>query len=416
MGERRMAMIVSQARATPTDISEDCTADILESLHGRLGRLEDLMKVDYKVHDGMHPFELTLKPSLKSKEWSDDNTLFNSLRNNKGKAYTGDIWVNPFSGINKVTSVEIQSEMRVSSVSNGLPCVLVMCLAKVNNVDVILKLRQVEKETSDFTEREAKNAMKIALDIGVSKIFPELYIMFKITVGAFTKVRRTWECIGSQSLDELTSEDKGNPNWRIQRYCTSLLNQLHISGYVHGDPHFGNFMKERGVSRGAYGVPIIHLIDLDEVRPIPTEGFSIGYYLMILDYQAFMFWNNPRFRVFQEIYFDHGGRNNNMLAKVFNKAWLDNTDDEIEIAFGPYPFNIMRAMSVDKLRNSIMDQGVAVKKGKTYLTYLSSLDNEAIRIKFNAILDDSTAWKRIEDRLLAAWRVLDPEAMIKTMR
>ena len=60
-----MAMIVSQARATPTDISEDCTADILESLHGRLGRLEDLMKVDYKVHDGMHPFELTLKPSLK---------------------------------------------------------------------------------------------------------------------------------------------------------------------------------------------------------------------------------------------------------------------------------------------------------------------------------------------------------------
>ena len=401
----KVPMIISPARA-PACLTDDCTVGILESLHERVARLEDVWKVDYKIQDTRPIFELKLKRSLKPSEWADDNTLFNSLRNAANPPF-GEIWVNPFCEIGIVNEIEIQKQVSVSNYSNGLPCKLVVCTATVNKVDIMLKFRQVEEKSENFTEREARNALQIALDNGVSNVFPMLFVVFKVTTGGGGKVKRTWECIGSQLLLELTdAEKKGVP---AQKKCMEILAQLHKCGYVHGDPHMKNFMKVPGIGGGRNGLPNIRLIDLDEVRVIPSDQVRVGYYLRILDYQSFMFWNNPRFKVFQEIYYDNGGNNHAMLHRVYNRAWRDNTDSDIEIAFGPYPFNDQKGRSVADLQKSLMDPVIATKGGKTFLNYLVSLDPESIRVKFNAILNDSTMWGKIEERLLVAWQKEDPK-------
>jgi hypothetical protein len=406
-----MALVSSRGESAP--LADDSTVMILESLHERLARLEDVWNVDYKIQERRPFFVLSLKPSLRPKEWSDDNTLFNSLRN-AVRPVMGEIWVNPYSEIGPVAAIEIQKQLRVSNVSNGKPCVLVMCVATANNVDIVLKFRLVKKESENFTEREANNALKIALDVGVSKIFPMLYVVFKVTTGGMGKVQRTWECIGSQNLVELTMEEKRSVP--VHSECLSLLNKLHKSGYVHGDPHFGNFMKEPYIGGVRDGVPTIRLIDLDEVREVPLDQARVGHYLKILDYQAFMYWNNPRFQVFQDIYFDNDGDNHAMLQRVYRKVWLENNDDDIEIALGPYPFNDQRDKSVEDIQKSLMDPALAMKNGKTYLSYLTGLTPDLVRIKFNAIFSDTAMWRKIDGRLMKAWRELDPAAMIKPMR
>lgn len=416
-----MAMTVSPGPRASVD---DCTIHILESLHERVAKLEDLWKVGYELKDARKYFILTLSRALKSSSWSVENTLFNSLRNGATPPL-GEIWVNPYSDIGQVKEIEIQKEIKVSNVSNGKPCVLVMCLAKVNNIDIVLKFRQVKKDSEDFTEREAKNALKIALDVGVSKIFPTLHVMFKITVGNL-KVKRTWECIGSQLLSELTRDDK--LNWRVQGKCLDLLHGLHSCGYVHGDPHMGNFMKEPGLDNDSWGVPFIHAIDLDEVRLLPDDAIRIGYYLRILDYQAFMFWNNPRFSVLGDIYstyINKDSSNHDMLIKIYRKAWLDNKDQDHEVAFGPYPFYVQRDKSVAELQQSLSGP-LAVKNGTTYLNYLSSVDPKSIhdgskdinslRDQFKKIFSEAPNWKAIDNKLLAAWAALDPAAMSKPAR
>lgn len=373
------------------ELDDDCTASILESLHQRVIRLEDVWKVGYNIVETRQPFELALMQSGIPVM----NTLFSAINAAPGQTLRGDIWVNPQSGLGVVNRVVIRSEIVAGDFSNGLPCILIVCSGTINGVNVILKFRMVEARSEHFTEQEAKHALDVMIDKRLDGMFPKLYCVFKVT----TQWGMTFECMGTEPLSELTGEDRGDT--RIQLQCVALLKNLHECGYVHGDPHIGNFMKKID----GQGRPKVYMIDQDEIRRLPTSDVAISRYMQILDYQCLMFWNNPRCFALTQI---DGGGGGSHLPMLMYDVWR--TLGYYNVVFGPELFYDIRKKSVkdmrmklESVRSSMQERGNPVVTN--YLQYLSRTDvnKEYIDKRWADMIGNDRLMKDTNDLLMKMW-------------
>jgi len=373
------------------ELDDDCTASILESLHQRVIRLEDVWKVGYNIVETRQPFELALMqsgiPAM--------NALFSAINAAPGKTLRGDIWVNPQSGLGVVNKVVIRSEIMARDSSNGLPCILIVCNGTINGVNVILKFRMVEARSEHFTEQEAEHALDVMIDKRLDGMFPKLYCVFKVT----TQWGMTFECIGTEPLSELADADRGDT--RIQLQCVALLKNLHECGYVHGDPHLGNFMKKIDVQ----GRRRVYMIDQDEIRRLPTSDVAISIYMQILDYQTLLFWGNPRCYFLTQM--DLGG-GHDLVPNFLHDMWK--RMGYFNVVFGPESFFNIKKDSVETMkmklgsaRSSLQEKGSTVFT--TYLEYLSrpNVNKEYIDKRFAHLFGDDKLMKYTNDLIREMW-------------
>lgn len=384
------------------ELDDDCTASILESLHQRVAKLEDVWKVQYEIADAKQPLEMLLTET----KYNHKNTLFPAIKSMGGKVY-GEIWTNPLSNFKKVGKgyrVEIGEEIKVRDTSNGADCLLVVTRGKINNTDVVLKFRLVDYKSEKMTEVEAKHALSTSLNKDMHGLFPELFAVMKIVTGVgaptaltlapgvvrpypvLAKRQMTWECIATEPLEELDLDDKKSVN--IQLECCRLLKNLHSNGYIHGDPHMGNFMKKK-VSDGKY---VVYMIDQDEIRKLPANDKAISNLLQILDYQALAMWNNPRFTALVDIE-KEGGRDMdisnavNMACKFFRYHTY---------MFSPEPFWFYKGQDVRAIRARLPAE---------YIRFLSLDDMDTLDIynSFANIVKKDGVMKGANDLLMEAW-------------
>ena len=377
--------------------ADDCTASILESLHQRVMKLEDVWKVGYNITELKKPFELSLTGQTNPSQWSPLNKLFPALRGGRGNPM-GDIWVNPQSELGNVTKIEIVKELMTRDRSNGIPCLLIVCLAKINNVNVVLKFRQIDSMSGDSTEKEANHALGVAFNPKLDGMFPKLHCILKIATVAPGDVRRVWECIGTQMLSELSVGDKTDPY--VLHECIGLLRKLHGCGYIHGDPHIGNFMKLY-----VEGIPRVYMIDQDEVRIMPTNDIAMSNYLQISDYRTFMFSGNTLCDAYSRIHAFYQGDIHRLqyYIKVVTLGMFKKLD-YFSVVFAPVMFYDYRGAEFDEIRK-VLSSRDATKNNVTYFQFLGSIDSQFIDRKFANIFSDLTILKGANNDLLREWEV-----------
>jgi hypothetical protein len=382
----------------PSDVAvmaDDCTASILESLHQRVMRLEDVWKVGYNIAEFKKPFELSLSRQVDLSQLSPLNKLFPALRSTMG--FVGDIWVNPLSGLGKVTKVEILKELKIRDVSNGISCLLIVCLAKVNNMNVVLKFRMIDSGSGDSTEIEAKNALGVEFDSKLDGMFPKLYCVFKITTLIPGDVNRTWECIGIQELEDLSNEDMRTPI--ILCECFRLLRNLHACGYAHGDAHIGNFMKS---SEGE--VTKVYMIDQDEIRLLPASDIGVSNYLQSLDYQTLLFQGMPLCDIFLRIlnaYPKNQGKALGYLQSVIKGVFWK--VGYLSVIVSPVSHIDYKGYSVEDIRQRFSTPDV-VLGGKTYYQFLCGVDRKYIDNKFASLFYDQSFMKEFNKMMIDEWK------------
>jgi len=387
---------MSDAQSDVAVMADDCTASILESLHQRVVRLEDVWKVGYNIAEFKKPFELILARQTNPSKWSPINILFPALRS--VKSYVGEIWVNPQSELGNVTNVEIQKELMTRDTSNGIPCLLIVCLAKINNVNVVLKFRQIDAMSGDSTENEAKHALVIAFDPKLDGMFPKLHCVFRIATLSPGDTVKTWECIGTQMLAELSVGDRTDPY--VMHECIGLLRKLHGCGYIHGDPHIRNFMK-----LSEEGIPKVYMIDQDEIRLLPTNDIAMSNYLQVSDYRTFMFSGNPICDTYAHIHaFYHGDRERlDYYIKMVTLGVFKRLD-YFSVVFAPVMFYDYRGAAFEDIR-IVLSSRDATKNNVTYFQYLGSINSEFIDRKFASIFSELNILKGANGELNREWEI-----------
>lgn len=366
----------------PTIKSLICVARNMQ----RLSRLEDLWNVNYSIRDSKTSFELTKSP--RCGPGSRLNKLFSAFTS-ASPSYFGEVWVNPSSGIGSIYKIEIVKEIRVRNSSNGLPCLLVVCLANVNDdIPAVLKFRLVEPESEMFTELEGNHSLCVAFDSRLRRLFPTLYCMFDVTT---TASGLKWECIGMQPLVDLSTPDRGDLS--VLGQCAGLIRDIHRCGYAHGDSHLGNFMK---LPADDHSAPIkVLMIDQDEIKPLPTEPHEIGMlnYMKIVDYHTLLFHFNVYCQALKNIKDDSEAER--VCAKLFKEG------DDFSMLFMPFPYYLRHGYDADEIMMELSSRK-ATKDSITYLQYLGMLESSEIDSFFAELLQSVRRMKSLNDLIALA--------------
>ena len=200
-----------------------------------------------------------------------------------------------------------------------------------------------------------------------------------------------WECIATEPMVELTRDDRLNVN--IQMGCCSLLRSLHSSGYMHGDPHFGNFMK-KSVGKDGKGNDkyVVYMIDQDEIRKLPVYDMVLSNLLQIIDYQTFTMWNNPRCTAIHQIEKEKATAGD--MNRVFQRVWQYFRHSTY--VFGPEPFWNYKGLDLRALKARLPTD---------YVQFLSrdGMDTDKIYKRFVGVVENDDHMFGLSDLLLRAW-------------
>lgn len=415
------------------ELDDDCTTSILESLHQRVAKLEDVWKVGYetddvwnvgyKIADDRQPFELVLN----GKKVSPLNSLIPAIQS-MGGTVKGEIWINPLEKVDKVGRmfrVDMEREVMVRDSSNGMPCLLIVTRGKINGRNVILKFRLVENYSEDMTEMEAKHALGTSFDKNIRGLFPALYAVMKFKTtsnggpsylrikpgGNMTppgpppdtlpQKQMVWECIATEPMVELTRDDMSSVN--IQMECCRLLRSLHSSGYMHGDPHFGNFMK-KSVGKDLKGddIFVVYMIDQDEIRKLPVYDTVLSNLLQIVDFQTFTMWNNPRCKAIHKI--ESEKATDGDMIRVFQRMWKYfryNT-----YIFGPEPFWHYKGLNLKALKARLPTEYVQLLSRK-------EVNTEEIYRRFVKVVESNNNMLGMSELMMHAWHNTLPQYYIQ---
>ena len=390
--------IVMESGGTTGAIDEGLCASILESMHQRVARLEDVWKVKLTMNDVKEEFDLFAAKGCKAK--SSLNTLFFGVQK-ATNGVVGEIWVNRRLGMDDTfNAVTITEEVMARDSSNGEKCLLIVCRGTFNNTKVILKFRLVEAISEHATEKETSNALMVQSDKNLDGLFPKLYGVFKVKTEGPLGNKLTWECIMTGPLIELDRSDR--VSCIRQRECVRLLGKLHRCGYVHGDPHFGNFMKN---SAGK-----AYMIDQDEIRRLPEDERNNGIitratnndvskYMQILDYHQFLFWNNKNCLALN--YMDAVGGSGYEIELAWRSLWMKTGYFSLILT----PFSIMspKKRSVEEIKMFLQSSSVILDGKGSFLTFLKEKTVQNIDSRIESFVALKNDMKRINDSLLESW-------------
>jgi hypothetical protein len=276
-----------------------------------------------------------------------------------------------------------------------------LCRGTINNVNVILKFRLVSRGSEEFTRKEASHALTVSINKALDGKFPILYCIFKVVTRSPRGELMVWECIATEPLSELTEIDRRDVE--IQKRCIKLLGHLHGCGYIHGDPHMGNFMKK--------GISTVYMIDQDEIRRLPDNEPALSSFMQILDFQTFLFWNNPNFPALNYISSQEGYA---IIGIVIHNVWLGLGYHNV--VFSPYYHADFQGVSLDIMRAKLSSPYATMAEiwgdGVVHppTTYLQFLGRPHVRqagyveSRFMDLVQDNTRLQEVSNMILDAWQ------------
>ena len=297
------------------------------------------------------------------------------------------VWINyegiPFQSPDPKASIEIELLQLITenAYSNGLPCNIAVFQAKMGNLIMSLKFREVNSQlqNENFSEQEGNKAMNTEYDRNINILFPRLFCMVDLYINRFPPNPPShWEAIGTEFLLELTPEDRQHPLFYTN--CFNTLQRLHDAGYAHRDPHSHNFMKNQN--------QFLKLIDQDEIIPLPIRKPIIVKFLCILDFLELLFWANPYCAVFP---LSH--TNWDEYLRQLTMAYNASVTHEIYLVPNGYAF-YKKVRDLNQIE-AILKQETIRKGGQTYRMYLESLTLESIATKFRDIFSSASNMRAI---------------------
>jgi hypothetical protein len=291
--------------------------------------------------------------------------------------FSGRIWVNTDHFHATDQTVTLNSLITTQKVSNGKQCFIVVLHSTMTDkrgadVSIALKCRHVSRSYGNehFTQREGTNILALDSNPATRGLFPSLMCIASFQT-TYTQNNRQvcarWEAIGTELLQRI-------PNFQaedVYPQCFARLKALHAAGYMHGDPHIGNFMVHP--TRG------ILMIDQDEVRELPSEQVASKYF-QILDYLELLYWFNPSCVVF-------GDGDTQRMYQVFMQT------ADFVIAFPPYGFLCHRGSDVPTVLRDLQRPS---KHRKTYIQFLGETPVATIDDYFENIFASTANMKTLE--------------------
>lgn len=179
----------------------------------------------------------------------------------------------------EASEVVVTQEVYSTDRTNGLPGTLVVVKAQLRLqnkkvVPMVVKFRRIHvpraeerqalKDTS--TEREATNALRVQRRTAAKSLFAKPYFLCSFNQPHDASSYYRWEGFAMEPLVLLSREMGVSPAFYTMAF--QLLSSLHAAGYVHGDPHRGNFMLRPTTSPPA--AHLLVMIDWDHTWPLPV--------------------------------------------------------------------------------------------------------------------------------------------------
>ena len=350
------------------------TLDALRTIDSVLRAVADIPipNANGKIGDRMHALQFD---TSRYAPMTDNFVIEDLLR--PAVAFTGKIWANPDRFEAKDHTVILNRLIAAQNFSNGKHCIIAVLQATIADkngigVPMALKCRQVSSslQNQHFTEREGTNVLALHSNPDTRDLFASLVCILSFQTDFLhrgRKARAKWEAIGTELLariPNLISDD-------VYAQCFFRLKTLHAFGYVHGDPHIGNFM--------VHPTRKILMIDQDEVRQLPNEQEASKYF-QILDYLELLYWANPSCVVFSD------GDAQRMVEVCMQTA-------DFIIAFPPYGFLEHRGQEAASVLKSLE---VPSKANRSYLQFLADTSISTIDDYFEQIFSTVGAMKNIE--------------------
>lgn len=235
--------------------------------------------------------ELTRKPQMMKDE---RNKLLKVIRSDK--VYS--MKIANFPGYyEQVESVHITEEIAYRTMSNAIPCENVICRATMtlrerteSSKEVTMKFRKAALGTVTLTETEMRKAAIIEDNVIVKSMFPTVFFVC-VFHWEEKGQREYWEGVAMESLRPVVAGSRELYNFNHD--AAGILRRMHREGFIHGDPHSGNFMVRSelphytrsaaagGSSRAASGAHVslsLVPIDFDMVHALPHSCASESEY------------------------------------------------------------------------------------------------------------------------------------------
>jgi hypothetical protein len=308
-------------------------------------------------------------------------------------------WLSSMNKDRKIEKVEMIKELTFSAYTFGKPCPLCVGLAKLTVLNketavrtvtvIVVKFRKLvnNQNLNKLTEHEAENAVKTWGTEEIENLFPRLYF-----IGQVKKDTTIWECIGTERMDNLP----WNPNTKKYPFecwqgAYAILKRLHAQGYVHGDPHIGNFMVvPQDSHHPVYHPSRIIMIDQDSIRALPTasKDKALRNLLIVCDLTTLFLWNNSYMTFFN--------RHDDEMAPLMDLICEKVPDHILSI---PYAYFSARDKTLEELRT------ILKAKMSLYLAYnrlLSTLTTDEIYQKFDKYFESPHYGQELE-KLYDEW-------------
>lgn len=348
-------------------MSSDKTQEIIDNIRRRISTLETIYDINVPIF--IQKREKMIKQMKKCPIRFVGEATKGKVAESFGRAplqTTVDLWTVTNGLIQNIQSLEIFKEFYKRDFSNGRPMQLILAHCKVNyrspsdinaidSKQVVVKFRElkkVDRTNKTFTEIEGQHAIDTFLNQETKYLFPFIYFIFSLECAD-----KTWECIGTEPLEDVKVRQPG-----FYEDAFNLLKHLHDQGYIHGDPHSGNFMKLPNQStHPKQNKSGVIMIDQDCITPIPTGIFNkaLANYMIISDLNMLLQWNNPYFDVW------HRFENDKQIEIAAVKLYM--TAPNRSFARPPWFFAKLR----DKPANLIQEY---IDKTPEYKRYLAHAD------------------------------------------
>jgi len=319
------------------------------------------------------------------------------------------VWQNTMSKKKTLVSINILKELTFREISYGEECPTSICMVEMETerpsmsgtitekVKVLGKFRQVVPNHDKMTQEEGQHMVNTSMDEDIADLFPKLYFIGTVT----TTKGGVWEVVGTELMEELYDFQLKNSH---EPYYSAfkLLKMLHEAGYVHGDPHIGNFMRIPIKSLH----PVIDsnrviMIDQDSMRTLPTDAKDglIAKLMIMHDLYTLLTWNNRHCLFFHMI-------KSHLHEQI--TMYLYEVNEGLSLLTPPYRYNLIRFNSLNKFKKYI-----SRPEFKEFNSFLQGAKLEEIYSEFERIFSSKENMMNINDDF---WKYVKENKTIKKAR
>lgn len=260
----------------------------LKDLHARISTLESVWDVQVgqaQARAIRHDVEVSLKATGRSQA---RNRLYQELRASKDRPVPGLLCETPDCPGGPVSSLQLGDVVHELDRTDGLEddVIIFDCSLHSAHPAVVKFRRGSEGDPNTMTEKELRNSLAVAQSPAAAALFARVYFLLSLRLAG------GWEGIGMQKLENFTPKERSGPGFYPQ--CFDLLCRLHDLGFVHGDSHTYNFMKDPATGQALF-------IDNDRCAPLAGLEEVQRKTMMCYDFVKLLMLNNVHMPFYQSI-------------------------------------------------------------------------------------------------------------------